>query len=105
MVPTYFISSMPTGVLAAAIQNMNPNTMRGTASAMLLLVTNLIGQALGPIAIAILTDKVFADPMKLPYSMVIVTVVCHLIAVPAFWLGRKSYVRSVERAAEYAAAT
>lgn len=104
MVPTYFIASMPTGVLAAAIQNTNPNTMRGTASAVYLLVTNLIGQALGPISIAILTDKVFADPMKLPYSMVIVTLVCHGIAVPAFWLGRKPYAASVERAKAYAAA-
>lgn len=103
MVPTYFLASMPTGVLAAALQNMNPNTMRGTASAVLLLVTNLIGQVLGPMAIPIFTDFVFADPMKLHYSIVIVSVACHLIAIPAFYIGMKEYPASVKRAAAYAA--
>lgn len=103
MVPTYFFATFPTGVLVAAIQTMNPNTMRATASAVYLLTANLIGQAAGPTGVALFTDYAFDDPMMLPYSMIIVGVICHVIAVVAFLLGLKPFRESVARAQAHSA--
>lgn len=102
-IPTYFFTTFPTGVLAAAVQNMNPNTMRGTASAVYLLVVNLIGQAIGLTGVALVTDYGFGDPMKLPYSMLIVGCVCHAVAIVAFRYGLKLFKDSIARAHAYQA--
>jgi hypothetical protein len=97
MVPTYFFTTLPTGAAPAAIQNIMPNIMRGQASAVYLLITNLLGQAAGPTGVALFTDYVYEDPMKLPYSMIIVGCVCHVIAVVCFAAGMRPYRESVER--------
>lgn len=97
MIPTYFFTTFPTGMAASAVQNIMPNPMRGQASALYLFVANLIGQAMGPSAVGFLTAYVFRDDMKLPYSMVIVGVVCHVVGIAVFAMGQKPFRESVER--------
>ena len=57
-----------------------PNQMRGQASAVYLFIVNLVGLTLGPQILAILTDYVFQDQMKVHYSLVSVGLVAHLVA-------------------------
>jgi MFS family permease len=79
----YFVS-FPIGAAAAAIQNIMPNAMRGQASALYLFATNLIGLGIGPSAVAWCTDYLFRDEMMVGYSILIVGVSAHVIAVFAF---------------------
>ena len=63
-----------------AIHDITPNEMRGQAIAVYLLCANLVGLGLTPTIIALMTDRVFADPMKVPLS-----IVC--VVTPAMVLG------------------
>jgi len=97
MATAYFFVSFPIGAAAAAIQNIMPNAMRGQASALYLFAVNLIGLGMGPTAVAWCTDYLFRDEMMVRYSILIVGVGAHVVAVFAFWLGLKPYRESVER--------
>ena len=61
---------------------MTPNRMRAQASALMLFMTNLFGLALGPSAVAAITDFVFADDEALSLSLgLLPLLVCPLAAV------------------------
>lgn len=94
--PVVFFGSMPFGVAPAAVQRMMPNTMRAQAIAVYLFVINLIGQALGPTVVAVLTERVFHDETALHYSLLIVGAVAHSIAALLLWLSLKNYRRSLD---------
>lgn len=97
MAPTVFCLSMPFGVAPAAIQEIMPNAMRGQASAVYLFVITLIGLGLGPTAVALVTDFVFADDQALRWSLLIVTTLAVGSSVVLLWMGLKPYRESVER--------
>ena len=95
------------GCAVASLQELMPNRMRGQAVALYAVIANLIGLGLGPTAVALLTDYVFADESKLRYSLLIVAFVCHAVITLALWLSLKPYresVEEIERAAAAAAA-
>ncbi len=75
----------------AALQEMTPNRMRALVSAMYMLTINLIGAALGPTAIALVTDYVFADPQALPEAISLVCAVASPLSVVMLWIGLRSY--------------
>jgi hypothetical protein len=103
MAPTVFCLSMPFGVAPAAIQEIMPNTMRGQASAIYLFVITLIGLGLGPTAVALVTDFVFADDLALRWSLLIVTTLAVGSSVVLLWMGLKPYRESVERLKQWVA--
>lgn len=72
MIPSAVLIAMPVGVAAAGLQQLVPADLRGRASAVYLLVVNLLGLGLGPTAVALLTDRLFADPQALGLSLLIV---------------------------------
>lgn len=88
----------------AALQEMTPNRMRALVSAMYMLTINLIGAALGPTAIALVTDYVFADPQALPMAISLVCAVASPLAVIMLWIGLRDY-REVAAATSPAPAT
>jgi Major Facilitator Superfamily len=95
MAVSYFFVAFPIGAAAAAIQNIVPNDMRGQASALYLFTVNLIGLGIGPVAVGALTEHFFHDEMKLGYSMLVVGVGAHIVAILAFSLGMKPFRESV----------
>ncbi len=97
MVPGVFALAMPFGAAAAAIQEIVPNQMRGQASAVYLFIVNLIGLGVGPTAVALVTDYVFADDMQLKWSMLIVSTVACLAAIAFLAAGLKPYRESLQR--------
>ncbi len=97
LVPTIFLTSLPVGLAAAAIQEMMPNVMRGQASALYLFVINLIGLGLGPTAVAMMTDYVFHNDNAIHYSLLVVGTLAHLGSAALLWVGLKPYRRSLDR--------
>jgi sugar phosphate permease len=82
-----FFTSAPFGVAPSAIQQMTPPHLRGQASAVYLFVINLIGLGLGPTAVALVTDYVFANDNSVGYSLLIVTGTAHAISALLLWTG------------------
>ncbi|WP_324733379.1 spinster family MFS transporter [Pseudomonas paeninsulae] len=102
MAPSVFCLSMPFGVAPAAIQEIMPNSMRGQASAIYLFVITLIGLGIGPTAVALVTDYVFADDMALRYSLLIVSSMAVCSSVVLLSMSLKPYRDSVLRVQQWA---
>ena len=79
--PLTFTLAMPFGVSASAIQDLVPNRMRGQTSAIYLFIVNLIGLGIGPTAVAMFTDYVFADDFKVGASLGIVMTGAQLLSL------------------------
>jgi hypothetical protein len=88
---------MPTCLIPAAILETVPNAMRGQATAVYLLIVNLIGLGLGPTAIALVTDRVFGYDAAVRYSLLIVPLAACLLAALLFFIGLRSYGASLGR--------
>jgi MFS family permease len=93
---TVFFLAMPFGVAPAAIQEVMPNALRGQASALYLFIINLLGLGVGPTAVALLTDYVFRDDLKVGSSLLIVMAVAELGAALLLVKGLKPYRASLE---------
>ncbi len=66
-----FLGTIPFGAGVSTFPLITPNRMRAQVLAFYLLVANLLGYSAGPIFIAWLTDKVFADPSAINLSLAI----------------------------------
>jgi MFS transporter, Spinster family, sphingosine-1-phosphate transporter len=80
---TVFFFSVPTGCMAAALQNVAPSRMRGIVGALYSFFAQLIGFGLGPTLIALVTDHLFGNPKMAGNS---IGIVCTIAAVLAGWL-------------------
>ncbi|MEO8384425.1 MAG: MFS transporter [Betaproteobacteria bacterium] len=97
MVPAVFALGMPFGAAPAAIVAIVPNQMRGQTAAVYLFIVNLIGLGVGPTAVALVTDYVFANDLALKWSMLIVGTVANLAAIALLSAGLKPYRETVAR--------
>ena len=88
---------MPTCLIPAAIVEIVPNAMRGQATALYLLIVNLIGLGIGPTAVALVTDKVFHYDAAVRYSLTIVPVAAIILAELLFIMGQRNYIASLAR--------
>lgn len=92
---TGFLMAMPQGLPAAALQVITPNALRAQMTALYFLVGNLIANGFGPTIYALVTDYVLADPMKLRYSMAVVSAVVLPLGALFAFLALKPYRQSV----------
>ena len=93
--PIVFFLNSYFALAIAALQRITPNRMRAQVSALMLFMTNLFGLALGPSAVAAITDFVFADDAALARSLTILPlVVCPLAAILLGW-GLQYYRRAL----------
>lgn len=92
-----FFGCMPTCLIPAAIVEIVPNAMRGQATALYLLIVNLIGLGIGPTAVALVTDKVFHYDAAVRYSLLIVPVAAFILAETLFIIGQRNYIASLAR--------
>lgn len=85
-VPIVFFLNSYFALSIAALQRITPNRMRAQVSALMLFMTNLFGLALGPTAVASLTDFVFQDDAALAQSLAVLPLlVCPAAAALVFW--------------------
>jgi len=80
----------------AVVQVVTPQSLRGRGSAVYVLVTGLIGMALGPTLVGWITDHVLGDTLKVGDSLVISVVLVLVPAVVLFALGRAGLRRALE---------
>jgi MFS family permease len=78
----------------ATLQEMTPNRMRALLSAMYMLTINIIGAALGPTAVALITDFWFGDPQRLPEAIALTCAVASPLSVVALLIGIRGYSES-----------
>jgi undecaprenyl pyrophosphate phosphatase UppP len=95
---TSFLLAFPQGLPAAALQVITPNPLRAQMTALYFLVGSLISMGFGPTIVALVTDYVFGDPMKLHYSMAVVSATMIPLGVTLAFLSLKPYRASRERA-------
>lgn len=90
-VPIVFFLNSYFALAISALQNITPNRMRAQVSALMLFMTNLFGLAIGPSAVAAITDFVFANDAALARSLSLLPlIVCPLAAAFLGW-GLKYY--------------
>ena len=88
---TVFSLSIAQSAAPALIQAVVPNRMRGQAIALYLLLAGLMGIGLGPTAVAVVTDYVFADNAALGYSLALTAGPAALLGVWLIGSGLKYY--------------
>jgi MFS family permease len=81
----------------AAIAEITPNQLRGFVTSIYILVIGIAGAGLGPFAIGWMTDNVFADPMKIHFSMALVTIASGVIGCTLIACGLRAYRASLAR--------
>jgi MFS family permease len=62
----------PAGLNSASLQLITPPTLRGQAGGCFILIGNLLGLGLGPLVVALLTDRFFGRPDAVGHSLLIV---------------------------------
>ena len=88
----FFFMGFPGGLNSCSLQTITPPRLRGQASAFFLLVGSILGLALGPLCVALLTDYVFADKNQVHYSLQIFSIVCLPLSALLLWR-TKNYFR------------
>ncbi|WP_296259530.1 MULTISPECIES: spinster family MFS transporter [unclassified Pseudomonas] len=79
----------------ASIQDIVPNSMRGQAVAVYLLLGGLLGIGLGPTSVALVNDYLYAgEPHALPYALVTVTLPAAVLGLWMSWSGLACYART-----------
>ncbi len=96
--PLLFFVSFTFGPAAAGVQLMTPPAMRAQMSAVYLFVVNLAGIGFGPTAVALLTDYVYADDMKLHWSMAAISTAGSVLAIVLLWLSLKPFAAATREA-------
>jgi MFS family permease len=84
------------GPVYAAIQNLAPNHLRTQASALLLLVFNLIGMGIGPLLVGVLSDALAPElgVFSIRYALV-ASLIAVLVGSLLFFLAAKPYVKAL----------
>jgi MFS family permease len=98
IIPAVLLKSVPYGVIGAAIQLMAPARMRGQMTALYYLVISLIGMAVGPTAVAFLTERVFADLYMVGFSIAITGGVAQMLAALLYFLALEPYQKTLTTA-------
>jgi MFS family permease len=88
-------AAFPWGAASAAATEIVPAPMRAQGVALYFFVQSLVSYALGPWAVAAITDYVFRDDAALPYSLAIVNVIGMLGAITLFVIGLPAYRRTL----------
>jgi len=81
----------------AAIAEITPNQSRGFVTSVYILIIGIAGAGLGPFAMGWVTDNVFGDPMKIHYSMALVTIVSGVLGSGLITYGLRSFRGSLSR--------
>jgi len=84
------LGSVPYSVANAALQQILPSAIRGTVSSIYYFAISILG-AIGPSAVALVTDRVFGDPARLSVSLSIVVTAAFLVSMVLYLLAVPPY--------------
>lgn len=94
---TGFFSNTIIGAVAAAVQTVTPQQMRGKVSAFYLMTAAFIGLAFGPTAIAAATDHIFGYDNAIGYSIALVGFTFPLLGCLLLHRGRAPVLKLLGR--------
>jgi hypothetical protein len=95
-VPLTFLTTMPFGIGAAALQEITPNQLRAQVTSIYLLALGVLGLGLGPTGVGFFTDRVFHDPMAIGKSMSLLVAIGGPLAIGALVYGWRHYARLLD---------
>jgi MFS family permease len=95
---TGIFTNFPPAQALSAVAEITPNQLRGFVTSIYILVVGIAGAGLGPFVMGRVTDVVFGDPMKIHYSIALVTLVMGTLGSGLVAYGLKSYRASLARA-------
>lgn len=81
----------------AAMQVVTPNEMRAQVNAVYMLTISVLGQGLGPSAVALMTDYVFQNEADLRYAMLTAGLIANPISILLIWRTLKPYGAAYRR--------
>jgi MFS family permease len=95
LIPATIGGAIPTATAGAALMMIVPNQMRGQTTAIYYFVINILGLTIGPLMIALVTDRVFMDESMLRYSIAIVSAISGIAALGFLFANIRHYRNSV----------
>jgi len=91
-----FLACAAIGHAPSLIGQIAPNRLRGQVAAIFLFAMNLIGTGVGPLVVALLTDRLFGDPAMVGVSIAITAAAGAALGGLFLHSGRAALARSVE---------
>jgi MFS family permease len=82
---------LPIGSAYAGVQFIFPNRIRGLASAVVILIANLVGLGLGSLLPGLFTDELFADEQKVGYSIALTVALASVAGALVITLSMRPY--------------
>ncbi|HZZ36888.1 MAG TPA: MFS transporter [Caulobacteraceae bacterium] len=86
-----FCAGLTFGGGYAALQEVTPPRMRAQVTALNGLAVNLIGAGLGPLSVALVSDRLFHDPARLHQAIALVAAVASPITVALFLIAMRRH--------------
>ena len=86
---SYWVT-FPLALFAAGLQNASPNELRGLMAGCYVLATNLIGLALGPSSVALVSDYVFQSDTAVGKSLALIAAIFLPLAALLVWRGLRA---------------
>jgi len=96
LVPAMFFASFPMPTSTAAMQVLTPNQLRAQISSIFLLISSLIGLGIGTTLVALITDKVFANPLMVGHSLSIIGALATVCTFVLLKTGCKHFQQSMQ---------
>jgi MFS family permease len=90
----YCLLGMPTVLGGTALQQISPPTIRAQVMAIQVLLVNLLALSLGPLTVALLTDRLFKRPDSIGYALVWTVGIGAFVAIWAVLACRRRFVTS-----------
>jgi MFS family permease len=90
-----FFGSFPFTTAIASTQVLAPNQLRAQVSAIFLLVVNLIGAGLSMTLVALVTDKIFKNPLLVGHSISIVAIITTTLGAILLHIGCRHFRQSM----------
>ncbi|MCP4926196.1 MAG: MFS transporter [Gammaproteobacteria bacterium] len=98
----FFFASFPVATSAAGLQLMAPNQMRAQVTALFFLAMNLFGITGGATLVAVLTDYVFGDILKVGYSMSVACALSGICGAATLAWGLRHFSATARKVAQLA---
>lgn len=97
LAPAMFFASFPMPISTTAMQMLAPNQLRAQISAIFLLISNLVAVGIGTTLVALVTDKIFENPLMVGTSLSIVGGIACVLSFILLKKGCKAFADSMQR--------
>lgn len=97
LAPAMFFASFPMPISTTAMQMLAPNQLRAQISAIFLLISNLVAVGIGTTLVALVTDKIFENPLMVGTSLSIVGGIACILSFILLKKGCKAFADSMQR--------